>query len=31
MVTRGLSGDSRIGEFALVPDIELEVTVGRRQ
>ncbi|EMF56515.1 MULTISPECIES: hypothetical protein [Streptomyces] len=30
-VTRGLSGDSRIGESALVPDIELEVTVGRRQ
>ncbi|AWW36368.1 hypothetical protein [Streptomyces cadmiisoli] len=30
-VTRGLSGGSRIGESALVPDIVLEVMVGRRQ
>ncbi|MFG2134944.1 hypothetical protein ACGFNV_45390 [Streptomyces sp. NPDC048751] len=30
-VTRGLAGGSRIGDFALVPHVVLEVMVGKRQ
>ncbi|MEV5177428.1 hypothetical protein AB0L10_41770 [Streptomyces flaveolus] len=30
-VTRGLAGSSRIGDFALVPDLAPEVMVGKQQ